>query len=280
MAEKPLIFVSHATVEAEMAEAVRAYLDGVTEKRLDWFVSSDGETLALGERWLDKIVDALKRARLLIVLASPRSLESPWIHFEAGAAWIRDCPVVPLCHSGMRKDLLDRPLLDLQGVDLLSVHDWNMLVRMTCEAAGMAVPPVRYDALFADINRIQDGYMFWDNLNRFTGEGLRGQGAEFAYLAEKGAIGAEENVARVTVGEPNGLDPDLGLRVPASREAMVEDMIEFFAAYDILRLERIGMLTYAGRDFVSLRAAKGAQFDVLRDPACAIAAEIEAAQKR
>jgi hypothetical protein len=178
----------------------------------------------------------------------------------------------------MRKDMLERPLLDFQAVDILSVHDWNMLVRATCEAAGMMAPSVRFDEVFAEIKRIQDGYMFWDVLNLY-GEAFRGQGEELAYLARNGAIGLDENLAHVTVGSPSGLDPELGLRVPASKRDLVEVMSAFFAAHDIMSLSRIGMLNYGGEEFVSMRAKKGARFDILTEPSSILAADLKSAAR-
>ena len=55
---------------------------------------------------MDSISKGLKDCAASFLLCSPASVQQPWIWFEAGAGWIRDIDVVPLCHSGMTPDRL------------------------------------------------------------------------------------------------------------------------------------------------------------------------------
>ena len=52
----------------------------------------------------------------MLVLCSTRSVAEPWINFEAGAGYIKDIPVIPICHSGMTVDTLPIPLLFFQSL--------------------------------------------------------------------------------------------------------------------------------------------------------------------
>lgn len=82
---------------------------------IETFVSSDPESIAMGGKWLEDITHGLKNCVIEIVLASPQSVKRPWINFEAGAGWVRDIPVIPICHSGMTPDTLPAPLSSLQA---------------------------------------------------------------------------------------------------------------------------------------------------------------------
>jgi len=53
------------------------------------------------------------------VLCSPSSLTRPWINFEAGWGWgWKRISVVPICHSGQKKDRLPFPFCELQALQL------------------------------------------------------------------------------------------------------------------------------------------------------------------
>lgn len=111
MAEaKTLVFISHITPEKEVAIAFKELIEESFLNMIEVFVSSDGESINMGQRWLESITVALKKCSIEIVLCSPQSVQRPWINFEAGAAWIRDIPVIPLCHSGMEPSKLPVPL--------------------------------------------------------------------------------------------------------------------------------------------------------------------------
>ena len=91
------------------------------------FVSSDQESIQAGESWLDALQRNLTTASMAIVLCSPVSISRPWLNFEAGAAWLRKIPVVPLCHSGLELEKLPMPLSALQGG---KVSDPDTLIRL------------------------------------------------------------------------------------------------------------------------------------------------------
>lgn len=101
--------------EKELALALKALVSNAFMGMIDVFVSSDPESISMGGKWLDEITYGLKSCAIEIVLASPASVQRPWINFEAGAGWVRDIPVIPLCHSGMSPSNLPAPLSSLQG---------------------------------------------------------------------------------------------------------------------------------------------------------------------
>jgi len=48
-------------------------------------------------------------------------VEKPWVNFEAGAGWVRDIPVIPLCHSGIQPSNLPMPLIMISQILLIQL---------------------------------------------------------------------------------------------------------------------------------------------------------------
>lgn len=109
------VFVSHTTLEKDLAIFLKDRIEKDFLGLVDVFVSSDQESIEAGESWLEALRRALKSANLEIILCSPVSITKPWVNFEAGAAWLQGIPVVPLCHSGLEPSALPMPLSSLQG---------------------------------------------------------------------------------------------------------------------------------------------------------------------
>src|SRR5262249_46357706 len=115
---KKRVFISHIAEEREIAERLKAALTRDFLRMLDVFVSSDTESIAAGEEWLESIEHALRECTIVVILCSPESIRRPWINFEAGAAWMRDIPLIPVCHLGLRARDLLMPLSLRQGIAL------------------------------------------------------------------------------------------------------------------------------------------------------------------
>ena len=94
---KPKIFISHISKETELAQVLKKHLAKDFLNFLDIFVSSDGQTIQAGGKWLDEVSHALEDAQIEIVLCSKESVLRPWVNFEAGAGWIRNIRVIPIC---------------------------------------------------------------------------------------------------------------------------------------------------------------------------------------
>src|ERR1700722_15407363 len=98
---KKRLFISHISEERSIAEQLKTALVRDFLGLLDVFVSSDTESIAAGAEWLRSIEKALHDCAVFVVLCSPESVRRPWINFEAGAAWMRDIPLIPVCHAGL-----------------------------------------------------------------------------------------------------------------------------------------------------------------------------------
>jgi len=112
------IFLSHVSTEGLLALVLKEWIQAVFDDRIKVFVSSDMKNIAAGDPWLGDIRKALERSRLLIILCSPHSVTRPWVNFEAGCAWLKKIPVIPVCHSGQRPEHLPSPLFLFSGLDM------------------------------------------------------------------------------------------------------------------------------------------------------------------
>lgn len=84
-----LVFISHDTRDAELAEAFSKLLHVVSAGALKSFRSSDRkgpQGIDYGKPWYPEIVKNLKSASDVVCLLTQRSVDRPWILYEAGIA--------------------------------------------------------------------------------------------------------------------------------------------------------------------------------------------------
>ena len=88
-AEKPFVFISHDTRDAEIAEAFANLLRDASGGMLPSFRSSDKKGTAgipFGEEWYAAVMSKLAQASDVVALLTPHSVGRPWILYEAGVA--------------------------------------------------------------------------------------------------------------------------------------------------------------------------------------------------
>ncbi len=163
--QKSIIFISHIVEEKELALQLRDLVNQTFLGLIDVFISSDEESISVGRRWLESITQALNKCTVEIVICSPNSVGRPWINFEAGAGWIRDVPVVPLCHSGMRRDALPVPLNMLQAANAVDPLDLERIFAVFAEAIGASKPKVDFTQFIERVSAFEGKYTFWDACN-------------------------------------------------------------------------------------------------------------------
>ncbi len=152
---KPIVFFSHLAEEAEVAIAFKKIMEHAFLGLFDIFVSSDSGSLAMGDKWLETIVVNLKACSVEVVLCSPKSVQRPWINFEAGAGWIRDIPVIPICHAGIKPSDLPIPLKLLHAASATDVKDLNAILPVLATAIGAARTP---SVDFAEFISVADAF--------------------------------------------------------------------------------------------------------------------------
>ncbi len=85
----PLVFISHDNRDADLAEAFSKLLSSVSAGVLKSFRSSDRkgtQGIEYGVEWFPELISKLESASDVICLLTKRSLDRPWILYEAGVA--------------------------------------------------------------------------------------------------------------------------------------------------------------------------------------------------
>jgi hypothetical protein len=88
-ASAPLVFISHDGRDAELADAFSKLLKSVSAGMIKTFRSSDKkgtEGIDFGEEWYKRLMTQLQSTSDVVCLFTERSLDRPWILFEAGVA--------------------------------------------------------------------------------------------------------------------------------------------------------------------------------------------------
>jgi|HubBroStandDraft_4_1064222.scaffolds.fasta_scaffold413357_2 hypothetical protein len=114
------LFVSFVHEDEKVASAVQDLLQTELNLREEVFLSSDKSQIYAGDLWLQKIKEALLAAEIVILMLSQRSVARPWVNFEAGAAWLADKKVIPVCYGNLSKNALPHPYSAIQALNLQS----------------------------------------------------------------------------------------------------------------------------------------------------------------
>jgi len=76
------VFVSFIHEEGEYAEAVQAFITQILGVQAKPFLSSDQMQVYAGEKWLERIMDELKSAKVVLLML--KSVERPWGKLRSG----------------------------------------------------------------------------------------------------------------------------------------------------------------------------------------------------
>ena len=112
------IFISHINEDEKLALSLKEWIEKSFLGQIQIFVSSDPKDIIVGEQWFKQIEKFLTDSDLIIILASKLSVNRRWINFEAGAGWIKNIPVIPICYFGIEKSSLSSPLSFFQSINL------------------------------------------------------------------------------------------------------------------------------------------------------------------
>lgn len=154
--EKLSVFLSYRSVEAPFADELKQHLRHDFIGLIEVFLASDTTSIPAGTRWHSDVLEGLRHADLHIVICSKASVICPWINYEAGAAAVRDIPVVPLCHSGLRPDQLPVPLSEREGGVITDPAALERLYVAIAGLIGSDVPAVDFIAYSREFTAIQE----------------------------------------------------------------------------------------------------------------------------
>src|SRR4051812_9783481 len=87
MSEKPVVFVSHAAVDSELAIPIGNEIKSVLGERVEVFVSSDDDAINASSDWFSDVEKALQKTEAFVVLLTSNSVNRRWVWFEIGYIW-------------------------------------------------------------------------------------------------------------------------------------------------------------------------------------------------
>ena len=120
-ASGPLVFISHDTRDAELAEAFSKLLKSVSAGMIKTFRSSDkkgSEGIDFGDDWYKRLMAKLQSTSDVVCLFTERSLDRPWILFEAGVAKGKlSTPVVGIALGVPLSRVSTGPFYQFQNMD-------------------------------------------------------------------------------------------------------------------------------------------------------------------
>ena len=129
--KKPTLFISHATSDAEFANAVQQEIEKVFANGINVFCTSSPGVIPAGTDWLSGIEKTLEVAQAIIAIVTPVSIERPWLWFEIGATWSKgrsgECKIYPLCAPEIKLSNLPSPLDRLQALSMGKAVDLKVL---------------------------------------------------------------------------------------------------------------------------------------------------------
>jgi len=155
---KSKIFVSHISKEAALAEVLQKHIQKHFLGLIEVFVSSDGVSIEAGSDWLKSLKEALQEAQAVIVLCSKESVGRPWVNFEAGAAWLKDVPIIPVCHTDLKPEQIPLPLQLLQAVEAGQAGGIRRLYARLANTIGADEPEVDHEQIAAAVRLCEQEY--------------------------------------------------------------------------------------------------------------------------
>lgn len=126
--EKPIVFLSHSSRDKKGLSRLREMLIEKTGGTIDFFLSSDGQSIKVGRNWVHKVEEALKKAKIMFVFVTPNSIGSSWMLFESGFAYCKGIRVIPTGFLGVDITTLSPPLSLLEGFNIRSSDSLDNLI--------------------------------------------------------------------------------------------------------------------------------------------------------
>lgn len=130
---KSTIFLSHSSSNRRELLALKRLLDARAGGLINFFLSSDDDSIAHGTIWPAEVKAALDRMRLMMIFVSPEALKSGWTYFEAGYGLHKLGTAKIYCLPGIDKAALPSPFNILQNRNLHGPRDIALLIRQINE---------------------------------------------------------------------------------------------------------------------------------------------------
>jgi hypoxanthine phosphoribosyltransferase len=95
------VFLSYSTRDESIASELKQLIESAG---LKCFMAS--EDLLVGTKWKPRIREAIRRSDRILLLITPRSINSRWVLLETGAAWMEDKPLIAALQFVEPNDLI------------------------------------------------------------------------------------------------------------------------------------------------------------------------------
>ena len=125
---KPTVFFSHSSKDQKVISKLKEQLVKKTGNSIDFFSSSDGQSVSFGKNWVHSVEKALSESSIMFVFLTPNSIHSNWIYFESGFSYSKGIEVIPIGFLGIDLNELQPPLSLLQGFNITSFEGLNNMV--------------------------------------------------------------------------------------------------------------------------------------------------------
>lgn len=121
--ETPRLFISYATDDHQLAEEIA---DLCRRANINTFVANID--IPPGTDWYNRLGDEIRQADELLVIISPKSIHSPWVMIEVGAAWALGKGIIPaVIYENI--DSLPEPIKRFQAQKIISTMQRKNLVK-------------------------------------------------------------------------------------------------------------------------------------------------------
>jgi len=126
--EKPIIFFSHSSKDSKILTKLKEQILSKCKDSIQIFLSSDGQSIPFGKNWVHQIEKALNSATIFFIFLTPNSVNSKWVHFEAGHAYSKKLKVIPIGLFGQDLNSITPPLSLLQGFNITDKNGLNNIL--------------------------------------------------------------------------------------------------------------------------------------------------------
>lgn len=126
--DKPIIFFSHSSRDKRPLARLKELILTKCSNSLEIFLSSDGQSIPFGKNWVHQIEKALNASSTFFIFLTPHSLNSNWVHFEAGHAYSKGLDVIPIGLFGIDLNSVRPPLNLLQGFNITNELGLNNII--------------------------------------------------------------------------------------------------------------------------------------------------------
>lgn len=133
---KPVVFFSHSARDGEALLALKSLFVEKTGGSIAVFLSSDGQSIAVGRNWVSEVEGALASARIAFVFLTRHAVASRWVFFESGFMYAKGIRVIPVGFMDFDLAVAPAPISLLQGFNVTSEKALDNLIAVANEEFG------------------------------------------------------------------------------------------------------------------------------------------------